>query len=156
MQWNDDMSVAPAGEEWVMGVIEIDPENPGLYAYESVIFDSGFWINSAGAVVDPVAWRRIEPYAPTAQQREWARRSAFEPAFQALDCIMPEGVYCVGIAVASTQEGEGALILDSCAQDIESAAFDVNVKQSILSDAQEQYSNAALYMEKLLSTSGKH
>ena len=156
MQWNDDMSVAPAGEEWVMGAIELDSETPGSYVYESVIFDSGFWTSTAGVVVDPVAWCRIEPYRPARREYEWENHPAFAKALSELDSMMPEGVYCVGIAVANTETGEGALILDDFAQDIESAVFDADVKKDILSDAKTLYDDSLSYMSTAFGGAERH
>lgn len=156
MQWNDDMSVAPAGEEWVMGAIELDESDPVSYVYESVIFDAGHWMNSMGIVVDPVAWCRIDKYVPINASREWESHPAFAAAFESIDDMMPVGVSCIGIAVANHETGEGALILDNCHKDLESAIFDADVKQDILGDAQRQYSESVEFLNSSFSTLRKH
>lgn len=141
MEWNDDMSTAPAGEEWVMGAILIDNEEPELgFVYESVIFDGGMWINSTGAVVTPSAWCRINKYQPKTAY-DWESSPAFMAAFEALENMMPEGVYVEGLAVANPMTGEGALIFDYGTIDIHSAVFNADVKKDILSNARSAYAD---------------
>ena len=156
MQWNDDMSLAPAGEEWVMGAIELEESDPASYVYESVIFDSGFWTNSVGMVVEPVAWCRIEQYTPANSKRDWENHPSFFAAMGAIENMLPDGMFCVGIAIANTDTAEGALILDNDNRDLESAVFDADVKQDILADAQRQYGDAVTFLQGSFSGAHKH
>jgi len=156
MQWNDDMSMAPAGEEWVMGAILLDEEDPGLgYVYEGVICDGGVWMNSVGLVVNPAAWCRIDEYNPRPRY-EWEKHEAFRAAFFELESMMPDGIYVEGLAVANSETGEGALIFDDAPVDLESSVFNADVKKDILGDAQEAYGTAKGLMFDAFKSKRKH
>lgn len=145
MAWNDDMTLAPSGEEWVLGAIQIDKDNPDAgYAYESIICDGGVWMDTRGNEVFPSAWRKIAQYRPQSTAYEWESDDCFYDFFVLARDMLPLPYAIQAIAVANVDTAEGALIFDesaSCEHD--DAIFIADICKDIAGDADAAY-NAAL------------
>ena len=140
-QWIDDMSLAPAGEEWVLGAIPLTEGAPeeGTIS-EVIIFDAGEWVDTRGEVVTPLAWAKIKNYTPASQSSyEW------EPAVSAwldelqLEEFAPTGFLVLGVAIGKLDSGEGALIISADAFDERERVWNADVLKDIKGDAESLY-----------------
>lgn len=77
--WNEDMKTAP-NEEWVLCAVKLEPDDPDSRAVPDVaLFDSGFWMNVGGIVIDPIAWAQIGDTSDLDGKRQPIAFSPFEP-----------------------------------------------------------------------------
>lgn len=139
-KWIEDMSLAPAKEEWVLGQVLIDENDPdsGLVP-EVIICDGGYWMNATGLFVKPMAWARIEPFNPKHAQMRYEWEGSLESMFNEIAECMPPGFILMGMAVGNTETGEGAIIGDNDTPDPEMAVWHADVSKDILGDAQHTY-----------------
>lgn len=149
-QWIDDMSLAPAGGEWVLGAIELSEGVPedGVIS-EVIIFDCGMWTDTRGTVVKPLAWAKITNYAPDSQVNyEW--ESAVSAWFDglSLEDYTPTGFVVLGVAVGKIDTGEGALIIPEDALDESERVWNADVLKDIKGDSETLYASS---LDKLYS-----
>tara|TARA_R110000850_G_scaffold107997_1_gene220016 strand:+ start:297 stop:794 length:498 start_codon:yes stop_codon:yes gene_type:complete len=159
MQWITDMDLAPSGGEWVLGQVPLeegaDRGKDGTIS-EVIIFDSGFWTDTHGTVVTPIAWAKIAPFVPEVKSFEYEWQKQFDELFSDIYESMPTGFCLMGLAIGNHENGEGAMIFDKDTPDDSGIMWDADVKKDISHDAAQLYSASVLHMRKRLSGLLKH
>jgi len=145
-KWITDVTIAPH-DEWVLGAIPMTPDYPdnGIIS-EVIIFDSGFWTDTRGEVVEPLAWARIEPFTPVPQRFEydWESNADLQDFVENINDYMPfsSGVMCIGIIAAQFDSAEAALIIPPTRLEGDEKIWWADAFKDILGDAQHYYQRA--------------